>query len=220
MRKCLVPPSARSPEAVHDQHVLLHQATPSRTRRRPRECRDAGRRRTRLLGETQLTRWRRIAPLNREIATRAELRLRTSCKMILRLFERGLDGVLFRDGSRTNASAAGARCLDVRLHGSRVAANDAPTRSRHPGAGIVLRKPAKRDDGHVRRDGRARRICASSSRIELVVDLVGEDDHGCCAVPVRRLLPACAREQTAPVGIVGIDQHNAARTRATSVARR
>src|ERR1700722_14009791 len=93
---------------------------------------------------------RRLTPLLREIAAGAQLALHFD-EMILRTFERGLDGVLLRMVGAQGRAQQAMNALGVRLDSRRVAGDnappDAPSRDK-----IILRHASKGDAWHVGRD--------------------------------------------------------------------
>src|ERR1700721_438846 len=102
-----------------------------------------------------------FTPLLGKIAARTQFALHFD-QMILRTFERRLDGVLFRMIRAQPRPQQPVNAFRIRLHRRRVAGDDAPTNAPSRNQ-IVLRHPAKSDARHVRRN---RRECDRGSYIE------------------------------------------------------
>src|SRR5580692_1491191 len=112
-----------------------------------------------------------FTPLLRKIAARTQFALHFD-QMVLRTFERRLDGILLRMIRAQPRAQQAVNAFRIRLHRRRVAGDDAPTNAPSRNQ-IVLRHPPKSDARHIRRN---RRECDMRSSIEneLVVDFVRE----------------------------------------------
>src|SRR5258708_6880138 len=94
---------------------------------------------------------RRLAPLLREIPTGSQFAPHFD-EMILRAFERGLDGILLGMIRAEARAQQAVNAFGVRLDGRGVAGNDAPSDA-PSGDEIIFRHAAEGDAGNVGRDG-------------------------------------------------------------------
>ena len=151
-----------------------------------------------------------MAPLRRHIAPRPHARPHIH-QMILRPFQRGLDGVLHGLVGRQARSQKLVYSIDIGTDRRSVAADysptNAPTRRQ-----VILRQPAKRHAGNIRRNAGKRDMLFAVIQNQLVVNLVGKHHQIVLARQFGNLLelpPGVKR----PGRIVGIDEHDAARLR-------
>src|SRR5580704_8163216 len=155
---------------------------------------------------------RGLAPLLREVAAGAQFTPHVY-EVILRAFERGLDGILFRMIGAEPRTQQAVNAFGIGLDGRCVTGDDAPSNA-PSGDEIVFRHAAEGDARHVGRDrGEGNVRSGVSLRIvienQFVVDFIGEDYETVPAGKVGDLLEHLPRAERSR-RIIRIDQNNRA----------